>query len=406
MIISGPPATLKQLWESSTVLASNHVELPVHGPYHAPHLHRGVDISQIMCSSDTRRSRTLANYRLALPLISTSSGTSFDRSFDAPTVLAAVVNEILNEPLKLRDVIVGCQDLVAASHCCTCDIISLGPNSSESIFTKALDSETEADVKFHVNTPAQTPDGLGDINEAPRSSRKPKLAIVGMAGRFPNAADHEKFWDLLEAGLDVHRKVRFLSLHGFLIRALIVPKIPADRFNVDKHYDPTGKTRNTSHTPYGNFIDEPGLFDPRFFNMSPREATVTDPMHRLGLASAYEALEMAGYVPNRSPSTKLDRIGTFYGQTSDDWREINEAQDIDTYFITAGVRAFAPVSNSPEASLRFFLTEYQGENQLLLQIQWPKFQHRYRMLLERSRVATSMHVSVGWRLRYGGDWRS
>lgn len=55
---------------------------------------------------------------------------------------------------------------------------------------------------------------------------------------------------------------------------------------------------------------------------------------------------MAGYVPNRTPSTKSDRIGTFYGQTSDDWREINAAQDIDTYFITAGVRAFAPVSHN------------------------------------------------------------
>ncbi len=64
---------------------------------------------------------------------------------------------------------------------------------------------------------------------------------------------------------------------------------------------------------------------------------------------------MAGYVPNRTPSTKLDRIGTFYGQTSDDWREINAAQDVDTYFITGGVRAFAPVSHrcscSEEAEL-------------------------------------------------------
>ncbi|KAL8805424.1 MAG: hypothetical protein Q9182_001990 [Xanthomendoza sp. 2 TL-2023] len=65
-------------------------------------------------------------------------------------------------------------------------------------------------------------------------------------------------------------------------------------------------------------------------------------MHGLALTSAYEALEMAGYVPNRTPSTRLDRIGTFYGQTSDDWREINAAQDIDTYFISSGVRAFAP----------------------------------------------------------------
>ena len=135
-------------------------------------------------------------------------------------------------------------------------------------------------------------------------------------------------------------------------------KVPKDRFNVDSHFDPTGKIRNTSHTPFGCFIDEPGLFDPRFFNMSPREATQTDPMHRLGLTSAYEALEMAGYVPNRTPSTRLERIGTFYGQTSDDWREINEAQDIDTYFITAGVRAFAPVSHDLRPLSNSFADRY------------------------------------------------
>ncbi|KAH8600623.1 putative polyketide synthase [Bisporella sp. PMI_857] len=76
--------------------------------------------------------------------------------------------------------------------------------------------------------------------------------------------------------------------------------------------------------------------------MSPREALQTDPMQRMALSTAYEALEMSGYVPNRTRSTQLDRIGTFYGQTSDDWREINAAQDVDTYFITGGVRAFGP----------------------------------------------------------------
>ena len=76
--------------------------------------------------------------------------------------------------------------------------------------------------------------------------------------------------------------------------------------------------------------------------MSPREAAQTDPMGRLALVTAYEALEMSGYVPNRTPSTRLHRIGTFYGQTSDDWREINASENIDTYFITGGVRAFAP----------------------------------------------------------------
>jgi iron transport multicopper oxidase len=133
-----------------------------------------------------------------------------------------------------------------------------------------------------------------------------------MAGRFPDAASHEKLWELLEKGLDVHREV------------------PKDRFDINTHVDPSGKAKNTSHTPFGCWIENPGLFDPRFFNMSPREAFQTDPMQRMALSTAYEALEMSGYVPNRTRSTRLDRIGTFYGQTSDDWREINAAQDVDT----------------------------------------------------------------------------
>ena len=153
-------------------------------------------------------------------------------------------------------------------------------------------------------------------------SNQPKIAICGLSGRFPDAADHETFWELLEKGLDLHREV------------------PKDRFDVTTHVDVNGKRTNTSHTPFGCFIKEPGLFDPKFFNLSPREAAQTDPMQRLALVTAYEALEMAGYVENRTPSTRLDRIGTFYGQTSDDWREIQAAQKVDTYFIPGGVRAF------------------------------------------------------------------
>ena len=96
---------------------------------------------------------------------------------------------------------------------------------------------------------------------ASREMKQSKIAIVGMSCRMPGGAtDTEKFWDLLENGLDVHRKV------------------PADRFNVETHYDPAGKRVNASHTPYGCFIDEPGLFDAAFFTMSPREAQQTDPI--------------------------------------------------------------------------------------------------------------------------------
>lgn len=151
-----------------------------------------------------------------------------------------------------------------------------------------------------------------------------KIAIIGMSGRFPDSDSPQDFWNLLYKGLDVHRKV------------------PEDRWDADAHVDLSGTARNTSKVQYGCWIREPGLFDPRFFNMSPREALQADPAQRLALLTAYEALEGAGFVADSTPSTQRNRVGIFYGMTSDDYREINSGQDIDTYFIPGGNRAFTP----------------------------------------------------------------
>ncbi len=159
----------------------------------------------------------------------------------------------------------------------------------------------------------------------PRSTAHSKLAVIGMSCRLPGGASNtEQFWELLERGLDVSRR------------------IPPDRFDIDTHYDPTGKQLNKSMTQYGCFIDEPGLFDAPFFNMSPREAQVVDPQMRLSLVTAYEALERAGFVGNRTAATQLPRIGTFYGQAADDYREVNQGQEVSTYYIPGGCRAFGP----------------------------------------------------------------
>ena len=121
--------------------------------------------------------------------------------------------------------------------------------------------------------------------------------------------------------------------------------MPRDRFDINTHVDLSGKKGNTGTTPYGCFVDQPGLFDPSFFQISPREAAGTDPMQRLALTTAYEALEMSGYVPNRTASSMLDRVGTFYGQTLDDYREANASQEIDPFYVTGGLRPFGPVSH-------------------------------------------------------------
>lgn len=95
-----------------------------------------------------------------------------------------------------------------------------------------------------------------EYDSTPRSAKHSKLAVVGMSCRVPGSAnDTELFWKLMVDGRDVHTKV------------------PKDRFDLETHYDPSGKTENASETPFGNFIDNPGFFDAGFFNMSPREVS-------------------------------------------------------------------------------------------------------------------------------------
>jgi len=108
---------------------------------------------------------------------------------------------------------------------------------------------------------------------------------------------------------------------------------------VRTHCDPSGEKRNTTLTPYGCFIERPDLFDAHLFKMSAREAAQTDPIHRLMLMTAYEALEMAGYSAEDSNN---NTFATYYGQSSDDWREVNAGQNIDIFHITGGNRAFGP----------------------------------------------------------------
>ena len=100
--------------------------------------------------------------------------------------------------------------------------------------------------------------------------------------------------------------------------------------------------RNTSITPFGCFLDHPDLFDARLFKLSPRKTAQTDPMQRLMLLTTYEALEMAGYSYDRTSATDHRGIATYYGQSSDDWREVNAGQDIDQFHDTGGNRAFGP----------------------------------------------------------------
>ncbi|KAI9824128.1 MAG: hypothetical protein M1819_001083 [Sarea resinae] len=239
-------------------------------------------------------------------IISSSSGELYSGTV-LSQLLAEIVQDILQEPVLFEAIVNGLSNVLGTSV----NILSFGSVNFVKTIKQMLQSR---DVRI-----------LEDEEMAKVSTciDGGAIAIVGMAARLPGSETLEEFWRVLEDGRDLHEKIR------------------SDRFDVDTHYDPSGKLRNSTLTPYGVFIDRPGYFDTRLFNMSPREASQTDPQQRMMLLTTYEALEMAGYAPNRTPSSNTRRIGSFIGQTTDDWRA-NASQNIDTYFATGGIRAFGP----------------------------------------------------------------
>jgi len=86
----------------------------------------------------------------------------------------------------------------------------------------------------------------------------------------------EAFWQLLHNGVDATREV------------------PADRWDVNRYYDPNPDALGKMYTRRGAFLQSVDQFDPQFFGISPREAVSMDPQQRLILEVSWEALETAG----------------------------------------------------------------------------------------------------------------
>ncbi|KAJ5952040.1 Acyl transferase/acyl hydrolase/lysophospholipase [Penicillium vulpinum] len=313
--VSGPPKSLVHLKESTQGKDLIYKEIPIYAPYHAPHLYSMFDVTQIIGDF---ASDGVSQCSEQVPLFSSTGTKASERKFGS--LLESAVKQILLQTISWNDVLGDLQSCLqsAAPHSFT--VVPIGSTAHQLIYTalKQTSLRTLVPSAQAQNAPASA---TTDFN-APQD--KSKLAIIAMSGRFPGAKDNEAFWDVLYQGLDMHKPV------------------PASHWDINTHVDPTGKTKNTSAAPFGCWLDDPAGFDARFFNISPREAPQIDPAQRLALMTAYEAIEQAGLVPDATPSTRRDRVGVFYGVTSNDWMETNSAQDIDTYFIPGGNRAFIP----------------------------------------------------------------
>jgi hypothetical protein len=323
--ISGPPTRLKAIFNKSRYFRdAKSIALPVYGGLcHAPHVYGARDAKSIIDVGGAPLYTVSMQTRPVMGVYSTSTGQPY-LAEDAAELYSCVLAELLTQAISWHLVVDGLVNAAKSARSSEVSLHCFGNSLSLNDLSTGMKTEL-SNVNVSINNLStwiieSPPNGM-----APQGTAQSKLAIVGMSCRLPGGATNTaKFWNLLEQGLDVSRR------------------IPADRFDIDTHYDPTGKQLNKTMTQYGCFIDEPGLFDAPFFNMSPREAQVIDPQMRLSLVTAFEALERAGYVGNRTASTQLQRIGTYYGQAADDYREVNQGQQVSTFYIPGGCRAFGP----------------------------------------------------------------
>ncbi|PIM67234.1 hypothetical protein CTU88_40365 [Streptomyces sp. JV178] len=142
-------------------------------------------------------------------------------------------------------------------------------------------------------TPAPAAPAIGGVDP-----ERHAIAVIGVDGVFPSAADPGELWRVLLDGEDCLREV------------------PASRWDIDAYYGTDGEP-GTVYLRRAGFVDGLTDFDPGFFRLSPAEAQWIDPQQRHLIQSAWRALEDAGLAGRPHRST-----GVFVGASYQHYRDL------------------------------------------------------------------------------------
>ena len=116
-----------------------------------------------------------------------------------------------------------------------------------------------------------------------------RIAVIGMSARFPGANNLTRFWQNLLQGQE--------SIARFSDEEVQSAGVALEEL------------KSPNYVKAGAILDDVSMFDAAFFDFYPREAELMDPQQRLFLECSWEALENAGYDPERCDGM----IGIFAG---------------------------------------------------------------------------------------------
>ena len=133
------------------------------------------------------------------------------------------------------------------------------------------------------------------VQQATARAVSDEIAVIGAAGVLPGAADINEFWSLLAKGESGIREFTLDELRSAGLEETLIT-------------DP-------AFVPSHGAIDGIEFFDAAYFGITPAEARLIDPQHRLFMENAVHALENAGYARFDQPQN----IGIYAGSGQNDY---------------------------------------------------------------------------------------
>ncbi|WP_070198818.1 SDR family NAD(P)-dependent oxidoreductase [Streptomyces oceani] len=227
--------------------------------------------------------RTIVSEAIQVPAHRLDPATPFDR-YGVDSVLALTITNRLEVDFG------SLPKTLLFEHQCVHDLsrylLDAHAETLESVL--GLDAEPEEAVA----APPQA-----RVSTAPEPRSRPSepgedeaIAVIGLSGRYPGAADLDELWENLVTARDC------------------VTEVPADRWEHER-----GTTDPGELPGWGGFLDGVADFDALLFGVAPSEAAIMDPQTRLFLECVWTLLESSGYTRERLRSRHGSRVGVYVG---------------------------------------------------------------------------------------------
>lgn len=180
MTISGPPEVLTRLSQQDCLQEFDKSFLPIRSPYHASHLFSQGDIDAILQAAHSWAPTD--NVMPFIPVMSCGTG-HFAWVDNSQALLESSIHDVLILPIFMEKAIDHVSLALEARPPADVLVVATGTDCGETVYRR-LKTALGRSMPIAINVAAQSV----SVPEYSAIGR-PKIAVIGMSGRFPGASN-------------------------------------------------------------------------------------------------------------------------------------------------------------------------------------------------------------------------